>query len=69
MKKINVSEDMERKIIDYCYNRLDYLFNESGCIKEHLDEIEIEIFLARELWCKDMADYYEIRMKEIIGGE
>lgn len=59
MKNIKVSSEMERKIIAFCDDELNYHINESGCADEYEDEIEAEIFLLTQLGCTDIADHYK----------
>ncbi len=59
MKVIKISSKMERKIVAFCDDELNYHINESGCANEYKDEIEAQIYLLNQLGYTDMADDYK----------
>ena len=58
-KVIRISEELEKKIVNFCDDELGYHIRESGCANEYAEEIEAQIELLRLLGHKEMADDYE----------
>lgn len=54
-KTIKISDDLERKIYDFCMDELNYHIYECGCAEEYEDEIEAQIQLLSLLGYKDKA--------------
>ncbi len=56
---ITISPELERKIVAFCDDELNYHIHESGCAEEYKSEIEAQIELLRLLGQGNMADEYE----------
>ncbi len=65
MKTIKISSEMEKKIVAFCDDELNYHINESGCADEYEDEIEAEIYLLNQLGYVDMANDYKAQYEAI----
>lgn len=64
---INISKDLEDKIVAFCDDELNYHINESGCADEYQDEIEAQIELLRLMGYTRMADDYETQFAEYMA--
>lgn len=58
-KTITISPELEKKIVAFCDDELDYHINDSGCAEEYRSEIEAQIELLRLLGHEKTADKYE----------
>lgn len=57
-KTINISASLEKSIVAFCNDELNYHINESGCANEYDSEIKAQIELLRLLGHTQMADDY-----------
>ena len=64
MKTIKISKAMEKKIVAFCADELNYHINESGCANEYKDEIKAQIYLLEQLGYADMAREYKEQYEE-----
>lgn len=58
-KTIRISEELERKILRFCDDELNYHINESGCAEEYHNEIMAQIELFQLLGYPNLAEAYE----------
>lgn len=57
-KTITITPELEKDIIDFCYDELNYHINESGCAEEYDTEIRAQIELLKLLGHNGMANKY-----------
>lgn len=57
--RITINHDLEKKIVAFCDDELNYHINECGCAEEYKDEIEAQIELLRLMGYDEMADRYD----------
>ena len=62
-KTITISDELDKKIVDFCNDELNYHINESRFADEYEDETTAQIELLRLLGYKEMADKYESDFK------
>ena len=65
-KIIEISPELEKDIVDFCDDELNYHINESGCADEYETEIKAQIELLRLLGYDDMANEYKDEYEEVI---
>ena len=58
-KMIEISDELEKKIVAFCEDELNYHIHDSCYADEYESEITAQIELLRLLGYKDMADEYE----------
>ena len=56
---IDISPELEKKIVAFCDDELNYHIHESFCADEYQNEIEAQIELLRLMGYDRMADRYE----------
>lgn len=62
--RITINRDLEKKIVAFCDDELNYHINECGCAEEYKNEIEAQIELLRLMGYDEMADDYEADFNE-----
>lgn len=62
--RITINRDLEKKIVAFCDDELNYHINECGCAEEYKNEIEAQIELLRLMGYDEMADEYEADFNE-----
>lgn len=71
-KTITISNELEKKIVAFCDDELNYHIHDSGCADEYEGEIIAQIELLRLLGYKEIADEYESdfidEIKELSGN-
>lgn len=65
-KTITITPKLEKDIVAFCDDELNYHINESGCAEQYEDEIKAQIKLLRLLGHEDLADEYSNDYKEYI---
>ncbi len=66
MKTIKVNAVLEKRIVAFCTDELNYHVNESGCADEYHDEILAQIELLYHLDYKRDAAMYEVQYKHVL---
>lgn len=67
---IEISEELEKLIVDFCNDELNYHINESGCAEEYKEEIDAQLELLRLLGYNTMReDYLEDYKQYLIDTE
>ncbi len=66
MKTIKVNAALEKRIVDFCTDELNYHINESGCAGEYHNEILAQIELLYHLGYKLDAARYENQYKHVL---
>ena len=62
-KIIEITPELEKDIVYFCDDELNYHINESGCVDEYETEIKAQIELLRLLGYDDKANKYENEYK------
>lgn len=57
-KTITISDELAKRIVDFCEDELNYHINESGCADEYDSEIKAQVELLDLLGYSDRADKY-----------
>lgn len=63
-KIIEISSELEKSIVAFCVDELDYHINESYCAEEYADEIKAQIELLQLLGYTEEANDYEGQFDE-----
>lgn len=66
---IRISEDLEKRIVAFCDDELNYHINDSGCADEYDEEIRAQIELLQLLGYGEMAEDYETQYNEWLKEE
>lgn len=62
---ITISPELEKKIVAFCDDELNYHINDSGCAEKYRSEIEAQLELLRLLGHEDIASQYEKEFMEL----
>ena len=58
-KFISIEPELEKSIVNFCDDELNYHINESGCAEEYENEINAQIKLLEKLGYNQMAETYK----------
>lgn len=64
MKTIKISKELEKKIIAFCDDELNYHINDCDYPEEYKDEIDAQIELLKLMGYNDMAERFEEALEE-----
>ena len=65
-KTITITPALERDIVAFCDDELNYHINESGCPEEYKSEINAQIELLRLLGYDDMSESYKTQFQNAL---
>lgn len=65
-KTITITSALERDIVAFCDDELNYHINESGCPEEYKSEINAQIELLRLLGYDDMSESYKTQFQNAL---
>ena len=66
MKTVEISPKLERKIVAFCDDELNYHIFESGCADEYEDECMAQIELLKLLGYETLANSYKKALKKAL---
>ena len=68
-KTIRITPALERDIVAFCDDELDYHINKSGCAESYKSEIKAQIKLLKLLGYEQMANDYDQQFRDYMKEE